>query len=169
MFSLRGRRITLAVLGWLAAAAGAVAVGLVAVSFLSSGLTEGGARTLSDSEVLRALEQTTRTPRPTPKDTPTPTPTPSPTHTRTPDTDPVVSEPRGLVSRGGTVTARCVDGEPDILGWSPSPGYEADDDGGNPHEVTFEPDDDDANPSVRLRVSCEDNRPVGEPKLSYED
>lgn len=177
MFGIRGRRIALAVLGWLAAATGAVAVGLIAVSFLSRSLTGDGQQPLSGSEVVRALERGTQAPRtgpPTDTSTPNPTPTPTPTTTSdptdTPGNDrPVTSAPRGLTSVGGTVIARCVDGKPRLQNWSPKPGYEVDDDSGNRHTVKFEPDDDDANPTVRLRVRCEGNRPVGDRDVEYDD
>ncbi|MHA6805348.1 hypothetical protein [Salinifilum ghardaiensis] len=140
----RVARTALAVVGWLAAAAVAVAVGLVAVSALGRGILAPGPPMTDPSEVEAELA------RPAPPAQADPAPEgpsdrPQERHVeRTP---------------GGTVVAGCDEaGQASLLSWSPAQGFQADDvqdDPADEAEITFESDERD----VDVSVQCQEGKP----------
>jgi hypothetical protein len=135
---------------WVAAAAVATAVGLLAVQLVVGQVSERGAGPLDARAVDDAL--TSSPPLASPSaGGPTPTPTPSasgsPRATSSPRT--VVRGPVGTATtRGGVVSARCVDGDPRLVLATPAEGYRTKDSSGA--RVRFES----SNDRVEVRVSC---------------
>jgi hypothetical protein len=141
------RGVVWGVLGWLAVAAGAVTVGVLAVTLVGSGLTSGTSRPLSSGAVTRALASST--------------PVPSASPAAVPSVGPAVTKP--FTSAGGTAYAQCVDGQAYLTSWSPHPGYETDEVERGPAaraSVRFEADDS----KERIIVQC-----AGDvPRATYE-
>jgi hypothetical protein len=114
--------------GWLAAAVLAVLVGLLAVNVIGDGLTSGAARTMSEDEVARALENPSATP---------------------PASAGVGSSPavsggavRTFTTPAGTVVGRCAAGRPEVVSMSPAQGYSV-------HDRDTGPQSDDADGEFR--------------------
>jgi hypothetical protein len=163
------RRVLLAVLGWLAVAAAAVTVGVLAISLLGRGLTEGTSQPLSSDAVARALAKASAdaTPgptsaRPDPTASPTDTGKPSPTPPgKSGKSDPAVTS---IPSRGGTVLARCDGDQAYVTSWSPHPNFETEEAERGPDStasVEFEGDD----VKVKIVVRCVGGRPEAETEI----
>jgi hypothetical protein len=105
----RRARALLATGGWLAAAAAATTIGVVAISAAGSGIAGSATTPLTSDQVTKALASTS--------EQPTPQPAASPTGK---------GVTRILATRGGSIIARCADGEASLLSWSPAQGYQAD-------------------------------------------
>ncbi|MFC7343496.1 hypothetical protein [Saccharopolyspora griseoalba] len=142
----RTARIALAVLGWLAAACVAVAVGLVAVSALGRGVLASGPPLTEPAEVEAELA---RPASPAPAD-----PAPESPATDRPPARDVERTPGGSVVTGCDESGRAV-----LLSWSPAQGFRVDDVDDVPEseaELTFESRD----ATVDVSVSCTDGNPV---------
>lgn len=151
------RGMLLGVLGWLAVAAGAVTVGLLAVTLVGSGLTSGTSQPLSSDGVSRALAATS----PSPSATPSRSPSPSPSLTGTAVTKP-------FTSAGGTAYAQCSGGQAYLTSWSPHPGYETDEVERGPDSrvsVRFEADD----TKIRIIVRCSGDTPQATTETDTDD
>lgn len=125
---------------WLAAAAGAMLLGLSAVGSIGSGLTGGGStQPLSSEDVETRLAAAA------------PPAAPRPTATAGAQTAVVPAGP------AGTVLARCTGSTPSVVSVNPAQGFEAsgDDDGGA--QVKLESED----VEVRVTLRCENGRPAG--------
>lgn len=138
-------RTALVVVGWLAAAGVAVAVGLVAVSALGRGILAPGPPMADPADVEAELAR----------------PTSSAQADHTPD-DPSGTTPQQRHverTRGGTVVTACErNGQASLLSWSPAQGFRADDVDDGPAdeaELTFESDSTD----VDVSVECVGGRP----------
>ncbi|RZT88608.1 hypothetical protein EV383_5552 [Pseudonocardia sediminis] len=133
---------------WVAAAAGALLLGLSAVGSISSGLTGGASSPpLSSGEIEARLALAAPAP---------PSAPPAAPQQGTP----------GVVPAGpaGTVLVRCVDGVPSVVSVNPAQGYEAgDDDRGR----TVKLEGDDIDVSVALR--CDGARPAGTVTVEQDD
>lgn len=107
----RRARSLLAVGGWLAAAAAATTVGVIAIGTADSGIVGAASVPLTQDQVASALAGSSPLPSPQPA-----TSTPAGTGVT-----------RALTTPGGTIIARCTAGRATLLSWSPAQGYEADD------------------------------------------
>lgn len=133
---------------WVAAAAGALLLGLSAVGTIGSGLTGGASSPPLSAEDIDARLALAPPVPPRPA-------TPSQQGT------PTTVLPAGPA---GTVLARCVAGVPSLVSVMPAQGYEAgEDDGGR--TVSLESDDVDV--SVALR--CDGTRPAGTVTVDQDD
>jgi hypothetical protein len=154
----RARSAALVVV-WLAAAVGALVVGLTAVGAIGSGITGEGLRPLTPAEVdarLAALPSTAPG-----------SPGPAPSSSAPPATPPgravVVSG-----APGGTVVARCDATTPRVVSASPAQGFDVEDSGhddghhgDDAGRVRFESDD----VRVEVRLSCVEGTPVGDVRV----
>ena len=131
--------------GWLAAAILAVLVGLLAISVIGDGLTSPLARPLSQSEVERELAGQPSTPSSSPSTSPSPSGSPS---ASTGSGSAPVSER----TRGGTVVARCVDGQPRLVSMTPAQGFEVHERGTDEGEFRSYRDNHDR---VKIDVNCD--------------
>ncbi|MEQ4210023.1 hypothetical protein [Actinopolymorpha sp. B9G3] len=163
------RRVLLGVLGWLAVATVAVTVGVLAISLLGRGLTDGTSQPLSSDAVARALAKASAeaTPEPTAV---RPEPSTSATPTGEPPTTPPVGEEgstpavTSFPSRGGTVLARCDGDQAYLTSWSPHPDFETEEAERGPDStasVEFEGDD----VKVKVVVTCVNGRPKAETEI----
>jgi hypothetical protein len=135
---------------WLAAATAATAVGLVAVSAISTDIFGAGQNPLSQSEVSDLLATSTSSSAP---------PTSTSTSTPEPEGTPTVTE-------GGTVTARCTTaGLVEILSATPAQGYSVDSD----DEIEDHPGVEfhSGHTKIEVRLRCVNGTPQAEVK--YED
>ncbi|MGE5290661.1 MAG: hypothetical protein ACM3ML_26415 [Micromonosporaceae bacterium] len=133
----RGRS-WLAVVGWLAAAAAATTVGVVAVAAVGTSVVGTPTQPISDQQVDRALARATQTPARPPTTTPATTPG---------------GITRSLTTRGGTVIARCLTGQATLLSWSPAQGYDTENVRAGPAPaatLTFEAE----HTEIRVRIDC---------------
>jgi hypothetical protein len=155
------RRVLLGVIGWLAVAAAAVTVGVLAISLLGRGLTDGTSQPLSSDAVARALAKasTGATPGPTPERSTNESPTPSegggPGST---------SSVTSLRSPGGTLLAQCRGDQVYLTSWSPHPDFETDEAERGPDSkasVQFESDD----LEVKVVVTCVNGRPKADTEI----
>jgi hypothetical protein len=104
------RRILLGIAGWLTVAVAATTAGVAAIDVLEEGITGQNVRALDDEAVHRALARSgVKAAHPTLTVSPSPSPT-----------DGVL---RNLGTQGGTVTARCLDGQVTILAATPAQGF----------------------------------------------
>ncbi len=139
------RRAALLTIGWLVAAVATTAVGMAAIDTLGAGLIgqTGQDAPMNTADVQRRLAaEPTAEPTAEPvASTPAsagPIGTPSPPADRTPAPDHRTVSPRPspatssspvtrtLEVRGGTVQARCDDGQVTLIAWSPDPGFHVD-------------------------------------------
>jgi hypothetical protein len=164
------RRVLLGVLGWLAVAAAAVTVGVLAISLLGRGLTEGTSQPLSSDAVARALAKASAgaTPGATTGEPEPSTTTPAPTSEEpTPGKgsgDGSTPEVTSLRSPGGTIFAQCRGDQAYLTSWSPHPNFETDEAERGPDRkasVQFESDDLD----VKVVVTCVGGRPRAETEV----
>lgn len=146
----RGARSATLLALWVAAAVGALLVGLTAVGSIGSGLTGAGqGQPLSAAEIDARLTATAPSAAAAP---PTPAPTPTP---------PAAASGQAVVvsaQEGGTLVARCEAGVPVVVSVSPAQGFamrNEQHDGGP--RVEFESGD----TRVRVQLSCVDGRPTG--------
>jgi hypothetical protein len=111
--------VVVSLVGWTTGAATAIGVGLIALSAIGVGLAEGPIRPLSTN------------PQSGPARVPVETLSPTPPGQRTstgPATAPAgASSERTVTSRGGNVVAACRASGAYLVGWSPAPGYRAED------------------------------------------
>ena len=113
--------VVVSVAAWMAGAVTAVTVGLIALSVIGVGLTDGPIRSLTNNPPSDSVTE-----RPAAPATPAPSGAPAssrPTPTPTGD----VASDRTVTSRGGNVVARCRASGAYLVGWSPAPGYRAED------------------------------------------
>lgn len=104
-------------LAWTVGAATAAGVGLLALSLIRSGLTEEAFQPLAPGAVGQAVAESTP-PASAPVSVAPPTSSPSPAAAAT---------ERQVTSSGGTVLARCGDGQAYLVYWTPEPGFKAED------------------------------------------
>ncbi|ANY07215.1 hypothetical protein [Pseudonocardia sp. HH130630-07] len=145
---------------WLAAAAGALLLGMTAVGTIGSDLGGGGeTEPLAATEIEARLARHAAAPGPTPQ--PAPPPPPAPPSAR-PDPAPVVV-PAGPA---GTVLARCDGDTPEVVSVNPAQGFERDDDDvPGPGTVGLDGDDVD----VVVTLSCANGVPTGQVRTIAED
>jgi len=149
---IRARPVALAAVSWLVGAGTAVAVGLLALSFVGSGLVAGANDPLA-SAVDAPSAPPSATAEPTPSSRPSPSASASGSATAT--ASPVE---RSLANGGGTVVARCVGDQVYLVGWSPAQGFHTDDVRRGPAtyaSVEFE----NVTQEIKLRVTCIDGVP----------
>lgn len=154
------------ILGWLAIAAGAVTVGLLAVTLVGSGMTSGSSQPLSSDGVSRALASTSPSPSASASASPTPTPTQSPSPS--PSATPAGTLTKPFTSAGGTAYAQCTGDQAHLTSWSPHPGYETDEVERGPDDrvsVRFESDD----AKVRLIIRCTASGPQATTETDTDD
>lgn len=108
------RRVLASVAAWLVGAAASIGIGLLALSLIGNGLTDGAIQPLTEEAVAKAIST-----RPTVTATGVPAGSAGPTATPTTGHD---SE-HLLSSVGGTAVARCTDGSAYLVSWSPAQGY----------------------------------------------
>lgn len=146
--SRRPARTGIQIVLWLAAAAGALLLGLSAVGVIGSGLTGGGS-----TPPLTAQEVDARLALPPP---------PSPVRSAPAAEAPSVVVPAGPA---GTVLARCAGGRPSVVSVNPAQGFEASDDSSSGSRVKLEGDDVD----VTVTLRCDGAQPVGTVAVDQED
>ncbi|GAA1386640.1 hypothetical protein GCM10009613_20920 [Pseudonocardia kongjuensis] len=159
----RTTRIGLAAGLWIAAAAGALLLGLTAVGAIGSGLAGGSTvQPLAAEEVRAELDRhggpaTGAAPGAVPGD---PGAAPVPGQGAAPAPAAPAPEPVGVVPAGqaGTILVRCEGGTPYVVSVNPAQGFEReDDDDLAPNQVEFDGEDAD----VRVTLSCADGTPAG--------
>ena len=131
-------RSLLAVGGWLIAAAAATAVGLLATGAVGTSITGTTPAPLSQQQVDRALARSS--------------PAPSARTSASPSTAPG-GVTRALDTRGGTLIARCQNGQASLVSWSPAQGYDTEDIRPGPAPaaaITFETH----GTAIQVRVGC---------------
>lgn len=184
MTSPRIVRVGTVVLLWLAAAAGATAVGMAAVGTIGSDIFGSSQEPLTQAEVEQRLASPAATTGPTgspssPSSPSSETSTPSatappgtaPPATTSPDpTTHPAAQPRVVSANGaGTVTAQCnPDGTVQVLSSVPSQGYkvDTDDDESDDHpSIKFENDA----VEVEVRLRCVDGVLTDEVEQKTED
>jgi hypothetical protein len=129
-------RSLLAVTGWLAAAAAATTVGVIAIDAAGTGLAGTATAPMTQGQVTRALAGATQPP-------------PSPAASA--PGGPGVT--RALTTAGGSIIARCTSGQATLISWSPAQGYQAEDIGRGPAPTAtlkFEAGSTD----IRVSISC---------------
>lgn len=134
---------------WLAAAAGAMLLGLSAVGSIGSGLTGGGS-----TQPLSAADVDARLAAAAP-----PGPPARPTGTAGAHAAVVPAGP------AGTVLARCSGATPSVVSVNPAQGFEASGDDDSGATVKLEGDD----VEVRVTLRCENGRPTGTPTVDRDD
>lgn len=143
---------------WIAAAAGALLLGLTAVGQIGSGLAGGDpVPPLAAEEVEASLARHTAQP-PTPQ---VPTPQPPAPQPAPPGAPAPQETPPGVVPAGpaGTVLARCEGATPRVVSVNPAQGFEREDgDDLAPGQVELDGDDLD----VRVTLSCANGVPSGQ-------
>jgi hypothetical protein len=108
---MRARPLVAGLAAWVVGAATAVGVGLISLTLIGGGVTEGPFQQLTQSAVPVATQPSL----PVPENSADATPTPGPSADRT------------ISTQGGSVVAECRDGQAYLVGWSPAPGYKASD------------------------------------------
>jgi hypothetical protein len=141
-------RIGVLIALWLAAAVGAMLLGLSAVGSIGSGLTGGGSVQPLSAEDVDARLAVAAPPAPA-----------RPAGTGGAQTGVVPAGP------AGTVLARCSGSTPSVVSVNPAQGFEAsgDDDGGA--GVKLESED----VKVRVALRCENGRPAGTVSVEQDD
>jgi hypothetical protein len=127
--------------GWFGAAVLAVLVGLAAISVIGAGLMSPDAKPRTEAEVAR---EAAALPAATPPARTSIGPSPSPAGDRT------------LLTKAGTVVARCVGSQAEIRSMSPVPGYAVHERQGNEGEFRSTSDNHDR---VKFSVRCASGRP----------
>src|SRR5258708_2269031 len=128
------RSVVASVGAWTVGAGIALAVSLLALSMVSTGLTTEPVQPVT-RDVGATADQATRTPSPlhsgfAAADPPTGSAAPSHPASATPKSatpSDVAKNQRSLSSVGGTVVANCRTGGAYLVYWSPAPGYHVDD------------------------------------------
>ena len=116
MWVIQTRSVVASVVAWTVGATIALGVSLLALSLVSTGLTNEPVQ-----PVTRDVGTSANQPTPTPSDA-----TPAPYSTTKGDADTTANQ-RSLSFVGGTVVARCRTGGAYLVYWSPAPGYRVDD------------------------------------------
>jgi hypothetical protein len=130
----------------------AVAVSLLALSMVSTGLTTGPFQPVT-RDVVASASQATPTPQPKASDTAT-----GGARTAAPSPSGASTSERSLSSLGGTVVARCQTGGAYLVYWSPAPGYRVDNvvrGPAQPARVSFEGQ----GREVKVSVTCVNGTP----------
>jgi hypothetical protein len=153
------RSVVASVGAWTVGASIALAVSLLALSMVSTGLTTEPVQPVT-RDVGASANQPTPTPSPLPSgfaaaDPPTAPVTPSRAASATPKGTPsdVAANQRSLSSVGGTVVANCRTAGAYLVYWSPAPGYRVDEVSRGPAEparLQFEGQ----GLEVKVSVSC---------------
>jgi hypothetical protein len=117
---IRTRSVVASVVAWTVGASLALAVSLLALSMVSTGLTTGPFQPVT-RDVGAPANQGTPTPPPMASDTAT-----GDARTAAPAPSRASGSERSLSSLGGTVVARCQTGGAYLVYWSPAPGYRVD-------------------------------------------
>jgi hypothetical protein len=117
---IRPRSVVASVVAWTVGASLALAVSLLALSMVSTGLTTGPFQPVT-RDVVASASQATPTPPPKASDTAT-----GGARTAAPSPSSASASERSLSSLGGTVVARCQTGGAYLVYWSPAPGYRVD-------------------------------------------
>lgn len=112
------RPVVASVTAWVAGAAAAVSVGLVALSLIGSGIADQPVQPLAPHALDQGASQPT---------TASATASPGASASSTPPSTTGTAADKTVTSRGGTVVARCRSGGAYLVGWSPAPGYRAED------------------------------------------
>ncbi len=113
---LRPRSVAATTVAWIVGAVLSVAIGLIALSMIGTDFAEGPLQPASPN----ALSQT--------EDQPPAAPAAStPPSAGASASSPAPAVDRTVTTRGGTVVARCLPSGAYLVGWSPTPGYRADD------------------------------------------
>ncbi len=157
------RPVVTSVVAWTVGAATAIAVGVIALSLIGSGLTAGPIPPLAPNAVTQ----------PAPSSSPTTPAAPAtattsahpPTHPAPTRTDPPTTSDRTVTTHGGTVIARCRPTGAYLVAWSPAPGYRVDDVQRGPAptaRVTFEG----LGHEVKVSIACPGGMP--EPTITGE-
>lgn len=110
-----GTRPLLVVVGWIIAASVATTVGLLAVGAVGASVIGTQPSALSQEQVERALTRGSQSTSPQPEAT---APQPKATAPTTPE-----GVSRVLATPGGTIIARCHNGDATLLSWSPAQGF----------------------------------------------
>ncbi len=155
------RPVVTSVVAWTVGAATAIAVGVIALSLIGSGLTAGPIPPLAPNAVTQPAPSSSPTTPAAPATTGAHPPTP-PAPTRT---DPPTASDRTVTTHGGTVIARCRPTGAYLVAWSPAPGYRVDDVQRGPAPsawVTFESRDNE----VKVSIACPGGVP--EPSITGE-
>lgn len=155
---------------WVAAAAGALLLGLTAVGQIGSGLAGGDpVPPMAAEEVEASLARHAADPAQAPAaPSPGPQAPQSPVAQPAPPAPAAEPSPTGVVpaGRAGSVLARCEGDVPRVVSVNPAQGFEReDDDDLAPGQVLFDGDDLD----VRVTLSCANGTPTGEVTTAVED
>jgi hypothetical protein len=149
---------------WIAAAAGALVLGMTAVGTIGSGLGgEGDTQPLAAEEIEARLA---RQAAPEPAGQPPVAPQ-RPAAAAAPQ-QPAAQAPPAVVPAGpaGTVLVRCAGTRPEVVSVNPAQGFERDDDDdAGPGRVGLDGDDVD----VVVALSCADGVPSGQVTVTAED
>ena len=152
---MRFRPIAASVAAWSVGAATAVGVGMLALSLIGSGLTDGPIQPLAAND---PTTPSTSVAVPTRSSAGT-APAPRTSETGKPGTgEPGTGTQRTVTSLGGTVITRCADSGAYLVGWSPTPGFGVDDvvrGPGSLVKVTFTNRDQE----IKITVSCANGVP----------
>lgn len=148
MTSRRPRRTRplLAVLGWLLAATAATTIGVLAIRAAGAGVVGTTTAALTQEQVAQALARST--PATSPSGQPAPTTSAGPQGVS-----------RVLATPGGTIIARCTNGQASLQSWSPAQGYETEDVTPGPAltaGLTFETHDSE----LLVHISCATGTPT---------
>jgi hypothetical protein len=149
---IRTRSVVTSVVAWTVGASLALAVSLLALSMVSTGLTTGPFQPVT-RDVGAPANQATPTPPPIVSDTAT-----SDVRTTVPAPSRASASERSLSSLGGTVVARCQTGGTYLVYWSPAPGYRVDNvvrGPAQPARVSFEGQ----GREVKVSVTCVNGTP----------
>lgn len=149
------RRLALVIGGWLLAAGVAVAVGLLAVSLLSSGLTSSPTQPLSKGGVTKALDKASAEPSAQPSQSA------SSGNERAGIT-------KALHVPGGTLVARCEHKKAYLVSWTPGQGFETEEVRRGPAHTAFVKFESD-NAEVEVTVGCRGGVPVSLASRHTED
>ena len=118
---IRTRSVVASVVAWTVGASLALAVSLLALTMVSTGLTTGPFQPVIRDAGAPANEATPTPPPPMASDTAT-----GDARTAAPAPSRASASERSLSSTGGTVVARCQTGGAYLVYWSPAPGYRVD-------------------------------------------
>jgi hypothetical protein len=130
---IRTRSVVASVVAWTVGATIALAVSLLALSMVGTGLTAGPFQVVPrDNQVTSDNLVTGDNGAPTNQASPTPPPMQSGAATAearatVPTSSAATGSERSLSSVGGNVVARCQSGGAYLVYWSPAPGYRVDD------------------------------------------
>lgn len=163
------RGVVFATAGWLAAAAAAALVGLLALTLLSGGITDEHNDPMSQQAAARALTRAgSGSSASLPGSGPSPSPASRPA-SPSPSPDKPGAVTRALSTPGGTVVARCDGPSVQLLSWTPRQGFEVEENpvrgAGLTAYLKFESDELD----VPVTVDCMDGVPVSHVVMQDDD